>query len=104
MMFAVYETATFIKTVSSILSEDERLEFIHWIAANTDCGDVVPGSGGLRKVRWRRPGTGKRSGIRVIYFNMLSEGEIVLLIAYSKAKFDNLSTEFLLKLKNEVAR
>lgn len=80
------------------------MEFIHWIAANPDCGDVMPGSGGLRKVRWRRPGTGKRGGIRVIYFNTLSEGEIILLIAYSKAKFDNLSTEFLLKLKNEVAR
>lgn len=103
-MFSVYETAIFIKTASEIWREDERLEFIQWIADHPECGDVIPGTAGLRKVRWSRSGMGKRGGTRVIYFNRLSEGEISLLIAYTKAKFDNLSPEFLLKLKNEVSK
>jgi len=62
-------------------------------------GDVVPGSGGLRKVRWTRNGMGKRGGTPVIYYNALSEGSIGLLIAYTKAKFDNLPAAFLKQLK-----
>jgi hypothetical protein len=50
---------------------DERLEFVGWIAANPLAGDVIPGSGGCRKVRWSRSGMGKRGGVRVIYFNRL---------------------------------
>jgi hypothetical protein len=60
---------------------------------------VIPGGGGLRKVRWTRRGTGKRGGARVIYFNRLASGEVVLLLVYAKAEFDNLRPEFLLKLK-----
>ena len=104
MMYTVYETAIFIKSALDIWSEDERLEFIQWIATNPEMGDVIPGTSGLRKVRWARSGTGKRGGTRIIYFNRLTEGEISLLIAYSKSKFDNLSAEFLLKLKNEVSK
>jgi hypothetical protein len=44
----------------------------------------------LRKVRWKRPGLGKHGGARVIYFNRLADGEVVLVAAYAKAKFDNL--------------
>lgn len=66
-------------------------------------GDVIPGSGGLRKVRWSRGGMGKRGGTRVIYYNMLSEGSIWLLIVYTKAKFDNLPAAFLKQLKEEVS-
>jgi len=60
---------------------------------------VIPGAGKLRKVRWRRQGVGKRGGARVIYFTHLAGGELVLLLVYAKAKFDNLRPEFLLKLK-----
>ena len=50
-------------------------------------------------MRWTRQGMGKSSGARVIYFNRLASGEVVLLLVYAKAKFDNLRREFLLKLK-----
>lgn len=78
-------------------------EFITWLAANPLIGDVVPGSGGLRKVRWSRSGMGKRGGTRVIYYNTLAEGSIWLLIAYTKAKFDNLPAAFLKQLKEEIS-
>lgn len=54
---------------------------------------------GLRKMRWSRQGRGKRGGARVIYYTRLANGELVLLLVYAKAKFDNLRPEFLLKLK-----
>ena len=62
---------------------------------------MIAGSGGLRKVRWSRAGIGKRGGARVIYYNQLADGTLALLMVYTKAKFDNLPTEFLLRLKKE---
>lgn len=77
------------------------MEFKVWLAGNALSGDVIPGAQGLRKIRWSRRGMGKRGGVRVVYCNQLADGRIVLLIAYTKAKFDNLPTEFLLALKKE---
>ncbi|MEX8512648.1 MAG: transcriptional regulator [Leptothrix ochracea] len=82
-------------------SDGERFEFIGWIADNPLAGDVIPSAGGLRKVRWARAGMGKRGGARVIYYTRLANGELVLLLVYAKAKFDNLRPEFLLKLKEK---
>lgn len=79
--------------------DTEREEFIDWIADNPLAGDVIPRAGGLRKVRWARSGMGKRGGVRVIYYTRLTKGELVLVLVYAKAKFDNLRPEFLLKLK-----
>ncbi|BBP02109.1 DNA-binding protein [Sulfuriferula nivalis] len=72
---------------------------MNWIAANPLAGDVVPKSGGCRKVHWSRAGMGKRGGVRVIYFNQLAAGEIILLMVYAKAKYDNLPAEFFKQLK-----
>ena len=52
---------------------------------------TVPESGGIRKVRWGRAGSGKSGGVRVIYFTRTAEGEVVLLTLYAKAKTDNLT-------------
>jgi hypothetical protein len=65
----VAETAIFQRYAANIWNEDELNEFITWIAANPTAGDVIPGSGGCRKVRWASSGRGKRGGARVIYFN-----------------------------------
>ena len=90
-MRVVVETPTFQKQAEKVWSEDERLAFIDWIAANPLAGDVVPGADGARKVRWARAGSGKSSGARVIYFN-LTEEEIVLLVAvYAKAERGNMA-------------
>jgi len=98
-MLTVIESPVFIEWSAKVGSADERSEFIDWISQNALAGDVIPGTGSLRKVRWTRQGVGKRGGSRVIYFNRLTSGEVVLLIVYSKAKFDNLRPEFLLQLR-----
>lgn len=100
-MQTIVETSIFIKYAKMIWSDDESIEFINWIAVNPLAGDVIPNSGGCRKVRWSRGGMGKRGGVRVIYYNQLEEGQIGLLIVYSKAKFDNLPSDFLRVLKQE---
>ena len=100
-MRTVVETPLFQKTAVEIRSEDERFEFINWLSLNPDAGDVVPGSGGCRKVRWSRAGMGKRGGARAIYFHF-SEETLWLLIVYTKAKFDNFPAAFLAELKKDV--
>ena len=79
-MYSLTETPTFVADADKLWSEDERLEFLTWLAANPDAGDAIPESGGCRKVRWSRAGIGKRGGVRVVYFTRVSEGEIRLLL------------------------
>jgi hypothetical protein len=80
-------------------TEDERGEFVAWLAANPESGDIIRESGGCRKVRWARRGTGKSAGVRVIYFNRLANGEIWLLTMYAKSARDSISADILNKLK-----
>ena len=89
-MFTVIETPVFQRMVLEVLPDTERSLLIEWIAGNPLAGDVIPGAGGLRKVRWQRPGMGKRGGARVIYFLRNAHGEAVLVAIYAKAKFDNM--------------
>lgn len=100
-MRTVVETPIFQKYAKELWTEAERMDFISWIALNPDAGDVIPGSGGCRKVRWSRAGQGKRGGVRVIYFNV-DDAVIWLLIVYAKASFDDLPTAFLAQLKQGV--
>lgn len=90
-MFTVVETLLFQRQWPLYWSEDERGEFVAYIATFYDTGAVVPESGGIRKVRWRRAGTGKSGGVCVIYFTRTAEEEIVLLTLYAKAKTDNIT-------------
>jgi hypothetical protein len=101
-MFTVIETPIFQHYAADVWTDTEREAFIVWLAANPEAGDVIPGTGDLRKVRWKRAGMGKRGGTRVIYFNRLDNGVIWLLIVYAKAKFDNLPAVFLKRLKEEL--
>lgn len=100
-MRTVAETPIFQRYAVEVWREGEREQFINWIAANPEAGDLIRGSGGCRKVRWSRTGQGKSGGARVIYFN-LDEATIWLLIVYKKAKFDNLPTSFIAQLKQGV--
>lgn len=84
------ETPTFIAEAARVWSEEERLDFFGWIAADPGAGVVVRGSGGCRKVRWSRPGTGKSGGVRVIYFARPAVGELWMLLIYPKAEKDNI--------------
>jgi len=101
-MYTVIETPLCQRYADSIWNEDERLEFISWLSDNPLAGDVVPGTGGVRKVRWSAAGKGKRGGVRGIYYNVLENGEIYLLIVYAKAEYDNISSKTLARMREEM--
>ena len=88
-MLTVVETLLFQRQWPLYWTEEERGTFAAYISEHPTAGDVVPESGGIRKVRWSRAGSGKSGGVRVIYFTRTSEGEVVLLTLYAKAKTDH---------------
>ena len=92
-MRTVIETPTFQKQADKVWTEDERLTFIDWIAANPLIGDVIPGAQGARKVRWSVAGRGKRGGVRVIYFNLTEQGVVVLVTMYTKNEQENIAVK-----------
>jgi hypothetical protein len=94
-MHTIIETPTFEQDARKLWSEEERGAFCAWIAANPEAGDVIPGSGGCRKVRWSKSGSGKRGGVRVIYFSRFASGEIWLLVIYSKSTTENIPAHIL---------
>lgn len=82
----VAETLPFLRQAARLWDEDEHTAFIDYIASNPESGDVIPDSGGIRKLRWRRAGTGKRGGVRVIYFYHDETMPLYLLMIYAKAR------------------
>jgi hypothetical protein len=97
-MLTVIETPVFLRYAAKVWDDVEREAFIAWLAEHPDSGDLIQGTGGLRKVRWSRSGMGKRGGARVIYMLRNERGELVLLIVYAKAEHDTLSNAFLRSL------
>ena len=77
-MLTVIETPTFLRMVEGIWDKSEREAFVTFVSVNPLAGDVIPGAGSLRKVRWKREGVGKSGGARVIYYARLVHGEAVL--------------------------
>lgn len=102
MLYTLAETPTFVADADKLWTADERNEFFAWLAANPEAGDVIPESGGCRKVRWSRAGTGKRGGVRVIYFTRLPSGEIWLLLIYPKSMRDNIPAHLLKAIRKEI--
>ena len=100
-MLTVIETPAFSKLWPDYWNEEERGEFVAWLVENPEAGDVVKNSGGCRKVRWSRPGSGKPSGVRVIYVNRMENNVIVLLLIYSKSAKDTIPSHILKKLADE---
>lgn len=103
-MLTVIETPSFAKLAADYWDEDERLEFITWIASNSTAGDVVAGTGGVRKVRWTRPRSGKRGGVRVIYYNKIEVGEIWLLLIYAKSAAQTIPNQVLKSIREEIEK
>jgi hypothetical protein len=68
---------------------------------NPEAGDIVRGSGGVRKLRWRRQSSGKRGGLRVIYFVRYEPNELWMLTLYAKTKRENVPGHLLSQLKKE---
>jgi len=100
-MLTIIESPLFTRLWPDYWSEEERADFASYLAANPGAGDVVPGSGGCRKIRWGRAGAGKRGGIRVIYTTRLSSGAVVLLIMYAKSAEDNIPSHVLRQIAEE---
>ncbi len=94
-MLTVIETPIFQSMAQSLWTQQEREDFAVFISEQPLAGDVIPHTGGLRKLRWSRSGMGKRGGTRVIYYTRLPQGEVVLIAVYAKAKFDNLPAHVL---------
>ena len=88
-MLTVIETCQFKALADRGWSESERLDFISWISENPESGDVIPNSNGARKVRWSAKGKGKRGGARIIYFNVSSDGFLILVYLYLKSDTAN---------------
>lgn len=98
-MLTIVESSLFSRLVSGYLSEEESEDLKLFLALNPESGDVISGSGGLRKLRWVRSGTGKRGGVRVIYFLRTARGEIALLTLYAKSRLGNIPPHIARQLK-----
>jgi hypothetical protein len=92
-LITVAETPLFMRQAESVWDDEEREEFVLYIAANPDVGDVTPETGGVRKLRWSRAGSGKRGGVRVIYFYHDANRPLYLLMVYAKARQEDLSPD-----------
>lgn len=103
-MLTIIETPLFTSLWPDYWSEDERGQFATWLATHPESGDVIPKSGGVRKVRWSREGMGKRGGVRVIYYNQLANGEIWLLLIYAKNRHDTIPAHVLKAIKEELEK
>ncbi len=101
-MVTFVESPIFTKQVHDYLQDDEYRVFQAFLVTNPDAGDVVRGSGGVRKVRWSRRGTGKSGGVRVLYFVRTEAGEIWLLLIYAKSAIDSIPGHILRALKEEM--
>ncbi|HAS54203.1 MAG: hypothetical protein A2X56_03485 [Nitrospirae bacterium GWC2_57_13] len=98
----IIETPIFTRRIQAVLADDEYRLLQDQLVQQPDAGKIIPGSGGLRKLRWSADGRGKRGGIRVIYYWFVSPEVILMLFAYPKNERDDLTTDQLKQLKKIV--
>lgn len=101
-MFSFVETRLFTRLVQEYLGDDEYRELQKSLMNNPEAGNVIPGSGGVRKLRWRAPGRGKRGGYRVIYYAKRLQGVIWMLTMYPKNVAENIPAHVLRQIRKEV--
>jgi hypothetical protein len=82
-----------VRQADDVWDAAEREDFVDFIARNPETGDVIPETGGVRKLRWRKAGTGKRGGVRVIYFYYDPDSPLYLLMVYAKAEREDLTPD-----------
>lgn len=92
-LITVAETPIFVRQAKDVWTEEEHEAFVLYIAGHPDAGVVMPDTGGVRKLRWGRSGSGKRGGVRVIYFYYDHERPLYLLLVYPKGRQENLTPE-----------
>ncbi len=93
------ESSAFERVRPDYLDDDEYSELQQFMMRDPEAGAIVRGSGGVRKLRWRRGGAGKRGGLRVIYYVRYKPNEFWMLSLYAKAKLENVPVHILKRLK-----
>jgi mRNA-degrading endonuclease RelE of RelBE toxin-antitoxin system len=96
------ETKLFTRLVGEYLSDDAYAALQQALIGNPEAGDLIKGSGGVRKLRWGVAGRGKRGGIRVIYYLRSRQGEVWMLTLYAKNVSGNIPAHVLKKIKDEI--
>lgn len=89
----IIETSIFSRQVQALLMDEEYMRLQMALVSHPEMGAIIPGSAGLRKVRWSLRGHGKRGGVRIIYYWAVSKEQILMLLIYSKGEQDNLTFE-----------
>ncbi|MDR2030744.1 MAG: DNA-binding protein [Azoarcus sp.] len=98
-MRTVIESPVFQKQAAAVWSEEDYLDFTFWISSHPDAGEVIRETDPpARKVRWKRTGSGKSAGVRVIYYYLAEDGAILLLTVYAKAARETLKASQINKL------
>ncbi|QAA94252.1 type II toxin-antitoxin system RelE/ParE family toxin [Pollutimonas thiosulfatoxidans] len=90
-MHGIAELPTYSRLANKLLSEDERRDLIDYLAEHPQDGDLMEGTGGVRKLRWRRGGQGKSGGVRIIYYYHDDCMLLYLLTLFSKGDKANLT-------------
>ncbi|VAW69285.1 mRNA interferase YafQ [hydrothermal vent metagenome] len=93
VIMVILETPVFTRQITALISDDSYAELQQAIRLEPESGNIISGSGGLRKIRWKAEGRGKRGGIRVIYYWYVPGEQIYMLLAYAKNQQTDLSPE-----------
>jgi hypothetical protein len=101
-MIVFIEHPVFTRQITELLTDEQYKDFQTALAVSPHQGDLIPGLGGLRKVRLALPGRGKRGGARVIYLLLLRVETIFLLYAYTKGDIEDMGSEQKRKLRQIV--
>lgn len=97
-----FETPIFTRLIQKLINDEEYHLLQLQLSVRPESGDVIKGSGGIRKLRWAGSGRGKRGGIRVIYYYFTEDDQILMLYAYPKSKKDDLTADQLKQLNQLV--
>lgn len=90
-MLTVAETTGYLRKAEKLLSQDERRDLVSYLAEHPKAGDLLEGTGGIRKLRWARGSQGKSSGVRVVYYVHSDLMPLYLLTLFAKNERSNLS-------------